>query len=112
MRGYLAAIIAALMLFAPSDGHAKAKADVSFAFPPDKPVKIVVFRPDVNVGSLGVGGVEEPNAEWTVTARTNLSDALKAHQSSKSNEIIFLGDQEGEAATTVADYQALFRAVA
>jgi hypothetical protein len=112
MRGYLAAIVAAFMLCAPSTGHAKAKADISFAFPTDKPAKIVVFRPDVKVGSLGVGGVEEPNAEWTATARTNLSDALKAHQSAKSNEIIFLGDQEGEAATTIADYQALFRAVA
>jgi hypothetical protein len=102
----------ALMLVVPSAVQAKVKADTTFTFPKDKPVKIIVFRPDVQVGSLGVGGVAEPNAEWTATARTNLAEALKANQQARDNEVVFLTDQQGESAQTVADYQALFRAVA
>ncbi len=102
----------ALMLAVPTTVQAKVKADASFAFPKDKPVKIIVFRPDVQVGTLGVGGVEEPNAEWTATARTNLAEALKANQQGRENEVVFLADQQGENAQIVADYQALFRAVA
>lgn len=112
MWGRFVALVAAFMLVLPSAVQAKAKADATFAFPAGKPAKIIVFRPDVKVGSLGVGGVEQPNAEWTETARKNLAEALKANQAARDNEVIFLADQDGEAAVTVAEYQSLFRAVA
>ncbi|MGL5836884.1 MAG: hypothetical protein ACRCY3_00100 [Sphingorhabdus sp.] len=88
------------------------RTDETFAFPKDRPVTIVVFRPDVKVGSVGIGGVTEANADWTATARSNITAALKKNQASKGNEIVFLEDQEGDKAALVADYQALFRSVA
>ena len=90
----------------------RSKSDASFSFPAGQPVTILVFRPDVQVGSLGMGGVESPNADWTAKARDNLAEALRANQQDRDHKVVFLMDQEGENARTVADYQALFRAVA
>ena len=89
----------------------RSKADAQFTFPAGQPVTILVFRPDVQVGSMSMGGVEEPNADWTATARTNLAQALRDNQSDRDHKIVFLGDQEGDNARVLADYQALFRAV-
>lgn len=91
---------------------AQTKAQADFVFPKDKPVRILVFRPDVTVGSVGIGGVTQANADWTATARANLLAALKTYQTGKGNDVIFLADQEGDNARLVADYQSLFRAVA
>ena len=112
MKLRLCAAVAAAAFALPAAGFAKVGIDQDFFFPTDRPVTIVVFRPDVQVGSMGVGGVQEPNAEWTATARTNLQAALERHQGTVGREIKFLPDQEGEAGQLVADYQSLFRAVA
>ena len=107
LPGGLAATPAAAQ-FAP----AKTRVDATFAFPKDKTARIIVFRPDVSVGSVGIGGVTQANADWTATARTNLASAMRKHQGARGNELIFLPDQDGEKAQLVGDYQALFRAVA
>lgn len=112
MRMRVLAVAAALVMAMPGAAWAKVEAVKSFRFPADRPAKIIVFRPDVEVGSMGVGGVQEPNAEWTATAREKLSAQLTAHQTASGNEVIFLPDQEGDKARLVADYQSLFRAVA
>lgn len=112
MVSRLLAFVAASMLVLAGPALAKVRADESFRFPADKPARIIVFRPDVQVGSLGAGGVEEPNADWTQAARDKLAEQLKANQASNGNEIVFLPEQEGENAQTVAAYQALFRTVA
>lgn len=113
MRGArFAVVLAAFMLAVPSTASAEVKVDTSFRFPAGKPARIIVFRPDVNVGTLGVGSVEEPNADWTAAAREKLAQQIDAHQKASGNEVIFLPDQEGEKAQVVADYQALFRTVA
>jgi hypothetical protein len=104
-------ISAASVLALPTSANAQTRADTTFVFPKSKPVKILVLRPDVQVGSLGIGGVEEPNAEWTAKARSNLAAAIVAHQRSQGNEVVFLNEQQGENAQLVADYQALFRTV-
>lgn len=104
--------MAVLLACASPHATAEVKADTNFRFPADKPVKIIVFRPDVKVGSMGVGTVEEPNADWTAAARTKLVAQIDAHQKGGGNEVIFLADQDGEKAQLVADYQALFRTVA
>jgi hypothetical protein len=107
--------LAVLALSTPATAQfapAETKAQADFVFPKDKQVRILVFRPDVTVGSVGIGGVTQPNADWTATARTNLTDALKNYQATRGNDVIFLADQEGDNARLVADYQALFRAVA
>ncbi len=106
-------LVAAMMLAfaAPSVVLAKSRADTSFTFPEGKPVTIVVMRPDVQVGSLGTSGIESPNADWTEQARKNLAEALIKDQGQFDRKVVMLGDQDGENAQLVADYQALFRAV-
>ena len=105
-------MLAALVLAVPMGARAEVKADANFRFPAGKPARIIVFRPDVKVGTMGVGSVEEPNADWTATAREKLAAQIDAQQKASGNQAIFLPDQEGEKAQTVADYQALFRTVA
>ncbi len=90
---------------------ARSKTDTQFTFPTDRPITILVFRPDVQVGSMSMGGVEEANAEWTATARTNLANALRNNQSDHAHKLVFLDDQNGSSGKLIADYQALFRAV-
>jgi hypothetical protein len=111
MRSPILIGLLALMLALPNIASARSKSDTNFTFPPGKPVKILVFRPDVQVGSLGVGGIESPDADWTAQGRKNLADALVADQTKLSNQVAFLGDKEGADGQLAADYQALFRAV-
>ncbi|MBN8848821.1 MAG: hypothetical protein J0I73_12100, partial [Sphingomonas sp.] len=112
MGSRLIAALAALLLVIPGAALAKIKADETFVFPAGKPVRIIFFRPDVKVGSLGVGSVEEPNADWTAAARAKLTAEVAANQKAAGNEIVFMPEQEGDNAQIVADYQALFRVVA
>lgn len=103
--------LCAFLLILPGLANAKTKADINFVFPKDKTVKIVVFRPDVQVGSLGTSGIESPNAEWTEQGRKNLATALVKDQARQSNQVIFMEDREGAEGQMIADYQSLFRAV-
>lgn len=107
-----AAAAAALLVSVAGAAGAKVKQDKEFRFPADKPARIIVFRPDVEVGSMGVGGVQEANADWTATAREKLTAQIAAWQKAQGNEALFLPEQSGENAQVVADYQSLFRAVA
>jgi hypothetical protein len=75
-------------------------------------VRILVFRPDVRVGSQTTGGMNEPNAEWTMTARANLIAALDRARAVAGSRVVLVTEQQGEAAALVADYTALFKAVA
>lgn len=79
---------------------------------PDRPVTIVVMRPDVEVSWLTAGGVAQPNADWTAAARSALIEALSAEQGARGNAVRLLGEQTGDAGKTVADYEALHRTVA
>lgn len=91
---------------------AKIRVNKSFRFPADRQATIIVFRPDVQVGSIGAGGVEEANADWTMAAREKLLREIVAQQRVRGNRVLFLAEQEGDKARLVADYQALFRVVA
>lgn len=83
-----------------------------YELPADKPVTIVLMRPDVEVGALAAGGVPQPNADWTSAARTNLAGALTAVGRRRALAVRTMSDQGGEGARLVADYEALHRAVA
>ncbi len=109
---YFIALAVASLLAVSVAADAKIKFDKNFRFPADRPATIIVFRPDVQVGSMGVGGVEEANADWTSTARDKLLHEIEAQQRASGNTVIFLAEQEGDKAKLVADYQALFRVVA
>jgi hypothetical protein len=114
MRGYFSRFFlafAALMLIAPQIASAKAVSKEGFEFPAQGDVKIVVFRPDVHVGSLKVGGVDEPNPDWTEAARKNIQTAMQNSAQAQGAKMTFLDDFEGSDADLVQDYRGLFQAV-
>ncbi len=105
------ALLSASALVTVQPVEAKTKADANFRFPADKPIKIILFRPDVEVGSLGASGVPTPNADWTAEARKNIVASLRANQNAKSSQLIEMAELTGEDAGYVAEYQSLFKAV-
>jgi hypothetical protein len=82
-----------------------------FVLPTDRPVRILLFRPDVRVGEQSTGGLNEPNADWTAAARANIGAALAASPVTKALEIRSMPEPVGEDGALMADYRALFRAV-
>ncbi|MBA2919224.1 hypothetical protein GON01_15095 [Sphingomonas sp. MAH-20] len=96
----------------PGLAQEKAAVKPGFSMPTGKPVRILVFRPDVKVGSQSAGGVVTPNAEWTANARKNLADALVAAKPGGASEVVFMTDLEGENATLLNEYRSLFKGVA
>jgi len=112
MVGRIISGLAALLLaFAPAAAAAKAIVKDGFSLPDSRPATIAVFRPDVEVGSLGVGGVPETNADWTTDARKYLAVALAQSQKTQRHKIVILNEPGAKVATAHAEYRALFRAV-
>lgn len=88
-------------------------ADVQFA-PPAGDYKLLVMRPDVTVGSVTTGGMVEPRADWTETARANLLAALKAQQAGRGGNALILERRDalpGVDAETIAELERLHYAV-
>lgn len=113
MRGFrwLAALMA-LLIAVPQVAAAKTRVDEGFTLPTNKPLKIAVFRPDVQVGSLGMSGIISPNADWTAAARRNFGEALRADIKAMNADIVFIEDTPLQNEQVFADYQSLYRAVA
>jgi hypothetical protein len=116
MLRYLAApaMAALLLCAAPAQaqwGANNRAAKEGFTLPAMGPVKILVFRPDVQVGSQSTGGMNEPNAEWTETARKEIARALEAAQKARSNELVVVPDVDGEQGKLLAEYRSLFKVV-
>lgn len=84
----------------------------NYFIPGDRDVRIIVMRPDVEVGLLNAGGVITPRVDWTEEARTNLLAALGAHQRERGNSISLLPELTGDQASLAADYERLHLAVA
>ncbi len=114
-KQFFQAIFAAFVVLVSSvsaqDAHARAHVRDGFSFEQRGDVKIVVFRPDVHVGSLKVGGLDEPNADWTATARANIQSAMESNAQARSARLEFLDDLEGENAELLNGYRGLFEAV-
>ena len=88
-------------------------ADLQFT-PPQGDYKLIVMRPDVSVGSATTGGMVEPRADWTETARANLITALKEQQAGRGGNLLVLERRDGLAtvsADTVAELERLHAAV-
>src|SRR4249919_1014018 len=64
-------------------------ADVEFT-PPQGDYKLLVMRPDVEVGSVTTGGLVEPRADWTETARTKVMAALRAQQAARGGNVMIM----------------------
>lgn len=88
-------------------------ADVQFQ-PPQGDYSLVVMRPDVSVGSMSAGGLVEPRADWTETARANLLQALKTQQAGRGGRTLVMetrGSVPGVDPERVADLERLHNAV-
>lgn len=107
-----AVALCAAVLATPALAQEKAAVKPGFAYPTDHPIRILVFRPEVRAGAQSAGGAITPNAEWTRDARTNIMTALIAARPGGAAEVVFLPEVEGDAAAVLADYRALFGAVA
>ena len=87
-------------------------ADVQFT-PPEGDYSLIVMRPDVSVGSVTLGGLVEPRADWTEAARANVIAALKAQQAGRGGRTMVLETRAaaGANAELVADLERLHNAV-
>ena len=88
-------------------------ADVEFE-PPQGDYSLIVMRPDVSVGSVTAGGLVEPRADWTETARANLLQALRNQQAGRGGRTMIMesrGSVPGVDPELVADLERLHNAV-
>ncbi|WP_294123294.1 hypothetical protein [Sphingomonas sp.] len=88
-------------------------ADVEFT-PPQGDYKLLVMRPDVSVGSVTTGGLVEPRADWTETARTKVLAALRAQQVARGGNVFIMDKRSslpGVDAETIAELERLHYAV-
>jgi hypothetical protein len=88
-------------------------ADVEFT-PPQGDYSLVVMRPDVTVGSVTAGGLVEPRADWTETARAHLLKALRDQQSGRGGRTLIMETRSavpGVDPKLVADLERLHNAV-
>jgi hypothetical protein len=82
-----------------------------FSFPADGEIRIAVLRPDVAVGEMSLGGLNQPNADWTSAARKNMADALQGTKASAKTTLKFMPELQGDDEIIMAEYRALFKNV-
>jgi len=111
LRGAVAAACALAMQVAAVPAMAGPITRDGFTLPGDHTAKVAVFRPDVRVGTMRTAGVDEPNAEWTDTARSNIQSAMKAQAAAQGIDMTFLGDLTGPDGELLDQYRSLFIAV-
>ena len=87
--------------------------DVEFV-PPQGDYDLIVMRPIVQVSTVTTGGIPEPRADWTDTARGHLLESLRTQQAGRGGRTLILEhreDAQGVPADTVANLERLFIAV-
>jgi hypothetical protein len=113
MRHRLLALLCASSLALAGCVQTRQVADVQFE-PPQGDYSLIVMRPDVQVGLVTTGGLVEPRADWTETARGHLLKALEQQQAGRGGRTRILETREGVAgvsAETVANLERLHNAV-
>jgi len=88
-------------------------ADLQFA-PPQGDYRLLVLRPDVQVGAVTTGGMVEARADWTEQARANVVAALRAQQAGRGAQATILESRAalpGVYAEQVAELERLNAAV-
>ena len=108
-RGWILGAAAVVLLA--TGAATKTQVAKGYEIASDQPMRLITLRPDVTVGSLDAGGLEEPNADWTAQARENLAKAVASNQEARGFSTITLPDQTGDNAKVVDSYQKLFHAV-
>lgn len=107
-----AASVVSLAASSPAFAGSKDYAMKGYSMPADKPVTVILMRPDVQVSELAAGGLPTPNADWTKAAREHLAKALEANQKGKGVDFKIVEPNTPEGEQLVADYEKLHRAVA
>lgn len=97
----LVCALAAQVLY-PVSAYAAAKdfAMQGYALPVNKPVTIVLMRPDVSVGELQGGGLPQPNADWTDQARKEIAKAFEKELAGRKVEFSTMEERLAAAAPT------------
>lgn len=110
--------VALVALLAPAGGVAQAPPVLErsitrdgFAFPADRPVRILIFRPDIKVGEQTTAGLFQPNAEWHENARKELTAALLAAKKIHRFDAVLQDEPIAGRAVQHAEYRALFRII-
>ena len=88
-------------------------ADLQFT-PPQGDYKLLVLRPDIEVGSVTTGGLVEPRADWTEQARANVVTAIRAQQQGRGGKTLVMDRRDslpGVPAEQVANLERLNAAV-
>ena len=117
MKRIVASLLATALVLSAVPAHAQfggPKADVTrpgFVLPAGE-ARILVFRPDIAVGAQTTGGMNEPNAEWTRTARANLLAALVKAPAMQGNRVTIAPEPTDSRDAVLDDYTALFKTVA
>jgi hypothetical protein len=114
LRGWLTALATVALIFSsvvPQCAVAKTKSDQTFTFPKDKPIKIILFRPHLEIVSIGTSGVPAPDADWTKNARQFTQEAFAKSPAMKFAQVVPMPELTGQNAAYAADYQSLYRLV-
>ena len=72
--------------------------------------RILIMEPDIKYYLLTVSGVPEPHAEWTIAARENFANALKAYANERGTEVVMMTGSNQLSSTEIA-YSKLHGAV-
>jgi hypothetical protein len=108
----LAALILTFTFAMPALAQERSATRSGFTLPADGSARILLFRPKITVGAQSTGGMFEPRAEWTEQARKNIDSAIAEAQGKLGNVVVRQVDAIGPDTQIVAEYQALFDAVA
>ena len=112
LLGLMATLLIILQVgFAPLLAQERSAVRQGFVLPPQSGKTILLLRPTVKVAEQSTGGLPEPRAEWTDSARTHVDAALIALQRQLGNAVIAAPEAYGEDARRVAEHMALFGAV-
>ena len=81
-----------------------------FAFAPETPPRILVFRPEIKIGEQTTAGLFQNNAEWHAIATQELHAALIAAGGKRGIEMMLYDDQAANN-PLMEEHRALFRLV-
>ncbi|MBO9624673.1 MAG: hypothetical protein J7500_18345 [Sphingomonas sp.] len=113
MRRLVVSALAGMLLLAvPAQAQEKGATRPGFSAGMLRGQKVLLFRPDVWVGSQSTGGMAEPNGDWTEQARGLLEAELRARLAGSANPILPEPELSGDDALDLAEHKALFNTVA
>jgi hypothetical protein len=72
--------------------------------------RILIMEPDIKYYLLTVSGMPVPHAEWTIAARENFANALKAYANERGTEVVMMTDSDQLGSAEIA-YSKLHGAV-